>query len=518
MATGKALDGKPYAGNPHVRFDEGEVAPAATPRRGSLLYKRIHSCALAAAAALVCGAANAAWTYDPDSGTLTDGVWTLNATLVKNTTDQLDVSGQKGSFTGTDPCPIDLTEIYDSSHNRYYAVSFSYLSAYKGLWTESNKEGSLLYAHKDMVTQFIAPDCKKIAGSGCFYNCTALTTVRLNETVTSFANHRPFQGCTSLVTFYPRTLNIPSIPTQCFAGCSALAGEFIFPECTGNNGGGQWFNGCSRIESVKMPLMTSLSGASFSGCSALTNVVFSESLETILTTMFTGCSSLPGDVIRQMLHPGLKNLGTPGDVKYIFQNCTSFDGELVWNFPLLGTGVDNKGNPTSTNVVGQSLFEGCTSLSKVTFVTDVLEIRGSAFKNLAPAAEMHMQTSVPVFEAQALGNSRGPYPRVYLKDNLEEWITALEPYYHVMRKADFNNREWSEMAGTSKRTRDNLVQRMIEDDLMCSQDAATGDVSVRQKNVLAFCMRRYEGGNITKDHVCFWLLKESTPGLSIIVR
>ena len=39
MATGKALDGKPYAGNPHVRLDEGEVAPAAKPRRGSLLYK-----------------------------------------------------------------------------------------------------------------------------------------------------------------------------------------------------------------------------------------------------------------------------------------------------------------------------------------------------------------------------------------------------------------------------------------------------------------------------------------------
>ena len=37
MATGKALDGKSHAGNPHVRFDEGEVAPAATPRRGALL-------------------------------------------------------------------------------------------------------------------------------------------------------------------------------------------------------------------------------------------------------------------------------------------------------------------------------------------------------------------------------------------------------------------------------------------------------------------------------------------------
>ena len=480
--------------------------------------KRIHSCALAAAAALVCGAASASWTYNPSDGTLNDGVWTLNATLVKNTTDQLDVSGQKGSFAGTDPCPIDLTEIYDSSNNRYYAVSFACFNSYSGAWNETKKTGSMLNSYKDKLTQFIAPDCHKISESGCFLNCTALTTVRLSETVTSFANHRPFQGCTALVTFYPRTLNIPSIPTQCFAGCSALAGEFIFPECTGNNGGGQWFNGCSMIESVKMPLMTSLPGASFSGCSALTNVVFSESLDTILTTMFSGCSSLPGDVIRQMLHPGLKNIGTPGDVKYIFQNCTSFDGELVWNFPLLGTGVDNKGNPTSTNVVGQSNFEGCTNLTKVTFVTDVLEIRSCAFKNLAPAAEMHMQTSVPVIAAQALGNSRGPYPLVYLKDNLEEWITALEPNYHVMRKADFNNREWTEMAGTSKRTRANLVTRMMEDTLMCSQDATTGDVTVSQNNVLAFCMRRYQGGNFSKDYVCFWLLKESTPGLSIIVR
>ena len=34
--TNTALQGKPDAGNPHVRFDEGEVASAATPRRGSL--------------------------------------------------------------------------------------------------------------------------------------------------------------------------------------------------------------------------------------------------------------------------------------------------------------------------------------------------------------------------------------------------------------------------------------------------------------------------------------------------
>ena len=57
MATGKALDGKPYAGNPHVRFDEGEVAPAATPRRGSLLYRKETLLAwMVLAAQVVCAA------------------------------------------------------------------------------------------------------------------------------------------------------------------------------------------------------------------------------------------------------------------------------------------------------------------------------------------------------------------------------------------------------------------------------------------------------------------------------
>ena len=49
--TNAALRGKPDAGNPHVRFDEGEVAPAATPRRGSLLYNSTTRFILAAVAA-----------------------------------------------------------------------------------------------------------------------------------------------------------------------------------------------------------------------------------------------------------------------------------------------------------------------------------------------------------------------------------------------------------------------------------------------------------------------------------
>jgi len=55
MTTGKALDGKPHAGNPHVRFHGGRAASAATPRRGSLLYRRI--CGTILVAAVAAGAA-----------------------------------------------------------------------------------------------------------------------------------------------------------------------------------------------------------------------------------------------------------------------------------------------------------------------------------------------------------------------------------------------------------------------------------------------------------------------------
>ena len=66
MATGNALNGKPYAGNPHVRFDEGEDALAAMPRRGSLLYntfKTVKTAAIVAAAALTSATLPAATYY-----------------------------------------------------------------------------------------------------------------------------------------------------------------------------------------------------------------------------------------------------------------------------------------------------------------------------------------------------------------------------------------------------------------------------------------------------------------------
>ena len=88
MATGKALKGKPDAGNPHVLFDEREVASVTMPRRGSLLYnmrkltgKTAILAAAIAASAIIPLAANAdgiRWEHAKnitgDADVRTDGV------------------------------------------------------------------------------------------------------------------------------------------------------------------------------------------------------------------------------------------------------------------------------------------------------------------------------------------------------------------------------------------------------------------------------------------------------------
>ena len=131
MTKREALNGKPYAGNPHVRFDEGEAASTctaaietegrnspsiaqglsslrrvscrrqpegrtsgcATSRRGSLLYIICAKLMLALSTGIVAASANAAFIYDPANGTLTDGTVTLSATLADENELTVDASG-----------------------------------------------------------------------------------------------------------------------------------------------------------------------------------------------------------------------------------------------------------------------------------------------------------------------------------------------------------------------------------------------------------------------------------------
>ena len=75
MTTGKALDGKPYAGNPHVRFDKREDALAVTSRRGSLLYRIVNGFALAGFMCLSVAPVGATgWSVQTGAGGVPNGI------------------------------------------------------------------------------------------------------------------------------------------------------------------------------------------------------------------------------------------------------------------------------------------------------------------------------------------------------------------------------------------------------------------------------------------------------------
>lgn len=461
-------------------------------------------------AVLSTSASFAEWKYDPESKTLTDGVWKFTATQVvvnKKPTEKLSVDAEKGVvgvFNGEEgkAYPIDFTTISDDSDNRYYVQEFKNFSTNSGNGTTPIT---------DKISQFIAPDCITLGGNGCFYNCKNLTKVKLSDNFKNFAD-RSFVNCTSLVDFTPRTFaEAKKVAIGSFAGCSSLAGEFYFPKCSDVGEG--VFNGCTNLKSVKMPELKVINASVFKNCTNLEYVEFSKDHYKISTGAFYGCASLSGDIIRSLLHPGIKNLGSKDtDVKDIFTGCLSLDGTLEWNFEL-----------ESTNVVGASFFSGCTSLQKFIFKSYVFEIRGAALLNLAPGAEIYMHPE-PVKElaSTALGRNKGPFSKVYIgEENFDAWTNVIDKTYHIMPKKDFNNPNWWEYASDneSKREHDDMVRRMKEDPQMAHFDESTGRITVNQKGVVAFCME-YKSGNDTGANTagCFWLLKRPKVGLTVKVR
>lgn len=453
-------------------------------------------CIIAVLAAITGISANAAFTYNPNDKTLSDGVWTFTATLVKNKTDELDVVGTNGSFEGAGECKIDLTTITDSDGKVYDAVSFSGVPS----------------AGAKYVTEFIAPKCETIGAASFKDNCTSLKKVELSSQSEQLNfGERAFWGCSKLEEFIPSTLNVSSISIGCFNGCSSLSGELSLPKCISI--GNSAFNGCGKITSVSMPNVETVGTYVFANCTSLETVITSEALKKIPEGAFSGCESLSGDSIRKMLHSGITHLGTSYAKFGQFGGCSNFDGELIWNFPSLAT----------TNIVGKNTFGNCVKLEKVIFKTPVFETYESALVNLAPGAEIYLHDTPPVIiSKKSIGNTSGPFPKVYLNEkNMIEGLANIAKEHHVLLKKDFNNRDWTDYAVSSLRTRDNLVESYMKNDTsMCQYDEEKKEVelsSPEQREVIAFCVPRISGAFHT-NWPAFWLMKTPKRGFSVIVR
>ena len=399
------------------------------------------------------------FTYDPSKGTIVDEVngWTFKAAC--NNTDELDLS--EGSYLGSSPCSLNLTEITDTDGKKTYkAVSFKVLPA----------------AAKPYLTEFIAPDCQKIAGESCFNSCTELLKVELNENVTYIAGWA-FYNCTKLETFTPRTLNVNYLYGSTFRKCTSLAGSFDMPNCIKIVG--MAFSDCAKIESVSAANVTANSA-------------------------FSRCASLSNESLDGLLHKSIKQLGSNAidNQEWLFQECSAITGPVVWDFPSL-----------TTNVVSKGMFYNCTSLKEVRFVTDVARIKDRAFRDIASGASIYMPLTAPaVYGERAVSRSSGNYPKVYLKGNHDEWLDVMRQHHSVILKEDFNNSDKWVLNG-SIATKEKVRAAMIADGAMCVE-AENETIRIVDRNVIAFVA--YYGNN-NETGFC-WVLKIPEQGFCVIVR
>ena len=186
MTTGKALNGKPYAGNPHVRFDGGEVASAATPRRGSLLYNTKRKLKRLAAALLA-----VAGTFAP-----------LGA----------DAEERPQAMFGTDSKGITWT--YTLNSDGEACIGWREWYAY---WLDRAVPQDT--AGDVTIPSEIAGHPVTSIGKWAFYKCNNLTSVTIPDTVTEI-DDCAFLRCN--IKSVKIGANVKKLGVACFQECKEL--------------------------------------------------------------------------------------------------------------------------------------------------------------------------------------------------------------------------------------------------------------------------------------------------------
>lgn len=216
-------------------------------------------------------------------------------------------------------------------------------------------------------------------------NDYGMTHIIVPEGVTHL-NAKAFQTCKTLLSVsLPSTLQ--EIGDSAFVGCSSLK-EITIPDKVTKIGDSA-FNGCTSLTNVKFGTDSQLNwiGAkAFMGCSKLSTFTFPAKLKDIDSSAFAACSSLT----TLSIPPNVSKIGagafyecdklTNITLPFIGESATSethnnFDYIFSFSVP------DSLISVTITGItkIPDKAFEGCDSITQITFSQSITEIGYNAF-------------------------------------------------------------------------------------------------------------------------------------------
>ena len=218
------------------------------------------------------------------------------------------------------------------------------------------------------LKQLMIPDSVMEIGFAAFANCASLQSVTLSEQI-EVLEFATFQNCISLKQICVHGDALQSIQMYCFSGCTALE-EAIFPDSL-REVGTNAFSDCSILHSINLgESIETINSCAFQNCEKLEQVLFPNTIQSISSDAFSGCDLL----------------------------LTNFDdtGMFIQNEVLLRIMTSNYECKIPDGVVNimTGAFSNQKQLISVSFPQSVRYIKTEAFQNCSNIMELKLNNGL----------------------------------------------------------------------------------------------------------------------------